>query len=85
MIFRLLPAIAIVLAIDGRCFAVEPAAARTPRLAEWESLKYGIFVHFGMSTFTGVELDNGKSLSTTYAPTHLDVRQWVSGRRGRGN
>ena len=57
--------------------ASAPAAKCTPRLAEWEGLKYGMFIHFGMSTFTGDELDDGKSASTTYAPTQLDVRQWV--------
>jgi alpha-L-fucosidase len=57
--------------------AAEPAAKQTPRLVEWEGLKYGMFVHFGMSTFTGQEVDDGKSPSATYSPTHLDVRQWV--------
>ena len=80
MIFRFLSAVAIVVAVGGRCLAekpVGPAAERTPRLAEWEGLKYGMFIHFGMSTFDGVECNEGKSPSTTYAPTRLDVRQWV--------
>lgn len=80
MICKKLFVAAIVVAVGGSCFAevaVEPAAERTPQLAEWESLKYGMFLCFGMSTFEGIEISEGKSPSTKYAPTHLDVLQWV--------
>jgi len=53
-----------------------PATSRTPRLAEWEKLKYGMLINFGITTFTG-EGDDGNSLSSLYAPTKLDARQWV--------
>jgi alpha-L-fucosidase len=46
-------------------------------LDDWRALKYGMFIHFGMSTFTGREMDRGDKPSTTYAPTHLDVDQWT--------
>jgi alpha-L-fucosidase len=36
-----------------------------------------MFIHFGMGTFTGQELDLGDKPSSTYAPTHLDVDQWI--------
>ena len=56
-----------------------PATERTARLAEYESLKYGMFIHFGMGTFTGDP--NGRGAAhvspNTYAPSHLDVNQWV--------
>ncbi len=52
-----------------------PATSRTPRLAEWENLRYGMLIHFGMSTFSGNE--GGASPSTRYAPTNLDVKQWI--------
>ena len=58
-------------------YSAAPAAERTPPAAEWEKLKYGMFVHFGMSTFEGIDISEGKSPSSTYAPTQLDVRQWV--------
>ncbi len=67
-------------ALGGRCLAetpIAPASERTTRLAEWEGLKYGMFLTFGMSTFEGVEMSTGKLPSTAYAPTKLDVRQWV--------
>lgn len=43
----------------------------------FKDLKYGMFIHFGMSTFTGKEIDPGDQPSTTYAPTNLDVDQWI--------
>jgi serine/threonine protein kinase/formylglycine-generating enzyme required for sulfatase activity/Flp pilus assembly protein TadD len=60
--------------------ALAPATKRTAKLAEWEGLKYGMFIHFGMSTFTG-DPNTGAGAAhespSTYAPSHLDVRQWV--------
>lgn len=54
-----------------------PDATETPRMKAWRSLKYGVFLHFGMSTYTGNEFDPGDQPSTTYAPTQLDVDQWI--------
>ena len=54
-----------------------PAQQRTVRIANWEALKYGMFIHFGMSTFTGRNADRGDSPSTTYAPSQIDVPQWI--------
>ena len=47
------------------------------KLRKWESLKYGMFIHFGMSTFDECELPDGNSPSTKYAPSDLDVAQWI--------
>jgi len=46
-------------------------------LKKWEALGYGMFIHFGMSTFDGEELSMGKKPSTFYNPTNLDVEQWI--------
>lgn len=54
------------------------------RLQAWEALRYGMFIHFGMSTFTGQELPSGEEPSTRYAPDKLDVDQWVSVARDAG-
>lgn len=54
------------------------------RLKAWEELGYGMFIHYGMSTFDGNELSDGKSLAGLYAPTALDVEQWVSVARDAG-
>ncbi|HBO44301.1 MAG TPA: hypothetical protein DD670_10295 [Planctomycetaceae bacterium] len=59
--------------------AAEPAVAAepTPVLREWEQLKYGLFIHFGMSTFVVDEYGRKPAKSTDYAPTDLDVNQWA--------
>jgi alpha-L-fucosidase len=38
------------------------------QLEKWESLGYGMFIHFGMSTFDGDELSKGDKPSEFYAP-----------------
>jgi len=54
------------------------------RLREWESLGYGMFIHFGMSTFSGDEGSSTPHPATLYAPSALDVRQWVQVARDAG-
>jgi len=54
------------------------------RLKVWEDLGYGMFLHYGMSTFSGKELSDGNSPASLYAPTNLDVDQWVSVARDAG-
>lgn len=53
-------------------------------IAQWRKLQYGMFLHFGMSTFTGIECDPGDKPSETYAPTALDVDQWIRVARDAG-
>jgi alpha-L-fucosidase len=53
--------------------ATEP----TPVLRAWEDLQYGMFVHFGLSTFVGDQFGRFEHPSTAYAPTDLDMEQWV--------
>lgn len=47
------------------------------QLKQWETLKYGMFIHFGMSTFDGDELSKGDKPSEFYNPQKLDVNQWI--------
>jgi alpha-L-fucosidase len=54
------------------------------QLRKWESLAYGIFLHFGMSTFDGNELSDGRAPASLYAPDALDIDQWVSVARDAG-
>ncbi len=54
------------------------------QLQNWESLEYGMFIHFGMSTFAQKELPDGKASATIYAPDRLNVDQWVSVARDAG-
>lgn len=61
-------------------------AQRLPldRLHAWEELGYGMFIHFGMSTFLGQELPSGAEPSSLYAPSTLDVDQWIQVARDAG-
>ncbi len=54
------------------------------RLRQWEAMKFGGFIHFGMSTFDGQELSRGERPSTDYCPRRVDVDQWVSVMRDAG-
>ena len=54
-----------------------PATERTQVLADWEALRFGMFIHFGMSTFTGYEFGEFSAQAKAYAPTALDVDQWI--------
>lgn len=47
------------------------------RVAGWEQLKYGMFIHFNMNTFAGAEYDNGKMPAKSFNPVRLDVDQWI--------
>ena len=63
---------------------VTPATERTPPLAEYEKLRFGVSFHFSTPTFTGDDYDVGKVPATVYNPTHLDVRQWIRVARDLG-
>lgn len=73
----------------GSVFAAPAEKKGSQRLAldqlrKWESLGYGMFIHFGMSTFVGNELPDGKAPAATFAPDKLDVDQWISVARDAG-
>jgi len=53
-------------------------------LHQWEALRFGLFISFGMSTFDGDEFSRGDQPSTLYAPDKLDVSQWVGVARDAG-
>jgi alpha-L-fucosidase len=54
------------------------------KLKAWEALGFGMFIHFGMSTYDYDELSKGDKPSTLYAPDRLDVDQWISIARDTG-
>jgi alpha-L-fucosidase len=55
-----------------------------PQLQAWEKMGYGMFIHFGMSTFDGDELSKGDQPSACYAPPVVDVDQWIRTARDAG-
>jgi alpha-L-fucosidase len=62
----------------------EPATHRTPLPASYEKLQFGVSYHFSMNTFTGNDYETGGVPASTYNPTRLDVRQWISVARDLG-
>ena len=54
------------------------------KLQAWEALGYGMFIHFGMSTFVAQEIPDGKAPASAYNPDKLDVDQWVGIARDAG-
>lgn len=71
----------------------KPGAQRLSiaKLKKWEDWGYGMFIHFGMSTFAGwQEYGERKSQKfqsppvSAYNPDKLDVDQWVSVARDAG-
>jgi alpha-L-fucosidase len=53
-------------------------------LQKWESWRYGMFIHFGMSTFVGQELPDGKAPASSYNPDRLNVDSWIQIARDAG-
>jgi len=58
------------------------------KLRVGEDLRYGMFIHFGMSTYVvGKEfpdIPDGKDPASTYNPDKLDVDQWIQIARDAG-
>jgi len=63
---------------------IEPATDRTPTLARYQELQFGVSYHFSMNTFTGNDYETGGVPATTYHPAKLDVRQWIQVARDLG-
>lgn len=63
---------------------LSPASERTPIHASWESLRYGMFIHFGINTFVGDECPGGETDPGAFNPTTLDVEQWARVAREAG-
>lgn len=47
------------------------------QLKTWQATGFGVFLHFGMSTYDGEEFSPGDSSPGLYRPEALDVDQWV--------
>jgi alpha-L-fucosidase len=75
-------------ALPTRPDDVAPAARADAAIEQWRALEYGMFIHFGMATFTDLVSENDPRNaavpSGAYAPTHLDVDQWIRVARDAG-
>ena len=63
--------------IDSNAQVLQPDTK--PNAAQKELIKrgYGMFIHFGVNTFTDLEWSDGTTAATAYNPTQLDPDQWV--------
>lgn len=68
--------------------AAADADADREAIARWRHLEYGMFIHFGISTFSEIKYKNDPRIadapSSLYAPTALDVDQWIRVARDAG-
>jgi alpha-L-fucosidase len=80
------PGLSMGTALGNAADPTEPGNQRLSleQLQKWESLQYGMFIHFGMSTFVQQEMPDGKAPAMSYAPEQLDVDQWVCVARDAG-
>jgi alpha-L-fucosidase len=62
--------------------AAEPKAEGKSKLGR-DSLKYGLYIHFGIATFAGAG-EKGGIPAERFAPTALDVRGWVRSAKEAG-
>ncbi len=53
--------------------------ANKPNAAQKELMErgYGMFIHFGINTFTNLEWSDGTTPATAFNPSNLDPDQWV--------
>lgn len=61
-----------------------PSTKPTKAQKDLMKRKYGMFVHFGVNTFTNNEWSDGKIPAQKYNPTKLDCDQWVRVARDAG-
>ena len=54
------------------------------QLQAWQREAFGLFFHFGMSTYDGEEFSSGTADASLFDPSGLDVEQWVSVARDSG-
>ena len=73
-------------ALAARPRAVRPAARAvpSPRQLAWHASEIGIFVHFGVNTFSDREWGDGTEDPGSFHPTALDCRQWARAAKSAG-
>lgn len=72
-----------VLSLDARRRPA-PRAVPTPQHLAWQDAAMGLFLHFGINTFTDREWGDGTEDPALFNPTALDARQWVRAAKAGG-
>ena len=83
--FRILAFIVIIFSIQP-VFSQQITPADKPNTSQQLQIKraYGMFMHFGINTFSGDEWSDGTVPVDKYNPTNLDCDQWVRVARDAG-
>ena len=55
-----------------------PLISPSPGQLGWQRKEFGVFFHFGVNTFAGLEWSDGTLPPVTFDPAHLDARQWLT-------
>ncbi len=53
-------------------------------LKKWEAFQYGLFIHYGMSTFLQEDIPDGNADLSVYSPEKIDIDHWISVARDAG-
>jgi alpha-L-fucosidase len=56
----------------------------TPAQRAWMDLKFGMFIHFGINTYYGLEWSDGTLDPSAFNPTGLDTDEWCRTARNAG-
>ena len=72
--------------LAARSRPVRPPARAVPsaRQLAWHASEVGIFVHFGVNTFSDREWGDGTEDPASFNPTALDCRQWARAAKSAG-
>ncbi|MEI7766421.1 MAG: alpha-L-fucosidase [Phycisphaerae bacterium] len=65
---------------DPTPIAPVPSAAQL----RWQRSEFGIFVHYGINTYTGREWGDGTEDPKLFNPTRLDTDQWAAAAKAAG-
>ena len=63
---------------------IQPAKAPNSQQAEMIQRQYGMFIHFGINTYSGSEWTDGTLAPKIYNPTELDTDQWAKTAKDAG-
>ena len=56
----------------------------TPAQLRWQELGLGVFIHYGVNTFAGLEWSDGTLPAASFDPGELDADDWVAAAQSAG-
>ena len=81
----------LIVALVLACVSLGPAHAQnftdikpSPQQLAWQDLEFGVLIHFGTNTFLDREWGDGTADPKVFAPSQLDVNQWMRAIKASG-